>query len=57
MTSEHKYIALPNTWFDAGTEAELVCMVGETAALFCGMRLGKPDEEISHMDEFFPGDM
>ena len=43
------------TWFDVGTEAELVDdyrVDGLNAGLFKGIRGGKLDEEICTFDEF-----
>jgi hypothetical protein len=47
------WIAKPGTWFDAGTEANLICEVvpGESA-LFTGIRNGRPDDEVCGLDEF-----
>jgi len=57
-----RYFAKPDTWFDAGTEAELlgeplyVCFDDDGkemwAGLFSGTKDGKPDEEICTSDEF-----
>ena len=48
-----RFIAKPDTWFDAGTQASLLCYVidGRTA-LFEGIRDGQPDEEVCGLDEF-----
>ncbi len=48
-----KYIALPDTWFDVGTEAELLFeVIPEATGLFRGIRDGKEDEEVCGYDEF-----
>lgn len=61
-----KYIAKPDTWFKAGTEAELLvdCRPKLNVGIFCGMRVsnGSPelhpigdeylDEEACSFDEF-----
>jgi hypothetical protein len=53
-----KYIALPGTWFDAGTEAILLadCRQSDTGligvGLFEGIHNGKPDQEMCGFDEF-----
>jgi len=51
-----RYIARPNTWYDAGTVVELIddyrpqwkCEF----SLFRGLRNGRKDEEICCFDEF-----
>ena len=50
-----KYIAKPDTWFDAGTKAKLLTDFGPQwpdLGLFEGLRDGKPDEEDCRFDEF-----
>jgi hypothetical protein len=54
-----KYIAKPNTWFDEGTEIELVDDYGKDkrcpmpgVGLFCGLKNGHLDEEVCTFDEF-----
>lgn len=47
-----KFIAKPNTWFDEGTEVELLFDIHENYGLFCGLRNGHLDEESCMYDEF-----
>lgn len=50
-----RYIARPGTWFDEGTEVELIDDYREDgldAGLFRGEHLGKLDEEICSFNEF-----
>ena len=52
-----KYISKKNEWFDEGTEAIPVTEIWdvnetEKAAIFSGIRNGKPDEEMCGLDEF-----
>ncbi len=50
-----KYISKPGMWFDAGTEAQLLWMIGDDddgMALFLGTRNGHPDEEVCQIVEF-----
>ena len=56
-----KFIARPNTWFDKGTEAELLnyhgwCWndLGEKVewGLFRGKFINKVNEQVCHFDEF-----
>lgn len=49
------YIALPDTWFDAGTVAELIDDYrgdGFDFGLFRGIRDGQLDEEVCLFSEF-----
>lgn len=48
------YTAKKNTWFDAGTEVELIDDYRPSAksGLFYGYRKGEKDEEICPFDEF-----
>lgn len=47
-----KYIAKPNTWFDEGTEATLICEITSEYGLFSGIKDGKEDEEGCLYEEF-----
>ena len=47
-----KYIAKKDTWFDAGTEAELIGEVWNECALFSGIHNGEKDEELCQLEEF-----
>lgn len=49
-----KYIAKPDTWYDEGTEAQLIDDYRPQidSGLFCGYKNGKLDEEICSFDEF-----
>lgn len=51
MTTK-RYVANPDTWFDAGTEAVLVAWVTNDSAVFVGTKNGHPDEELCSLDEF-----
>jgi hypothetical protein len=46
------YIALPNTYFDVGTEAELLDKIDGQSALFFGLKNGKFDEAVCRYKEF-----
>ena len=48
------FIAKPDTWFDSGTEVELLvdCRPQGNFGLFRGQRNGKLDEETCPFDEF-----
>jgi len=48
------FIAKENTWFDAGTCAELIddYGIGYGYGLFRGLKDGKIDEEACRFDEF-----
>jgi len=46
-----RFFAKPDTWFDEGTEAELVADCG-AFGIFLGQHLGKPDEESCGWHEF-----
>lgn len=47
-----KLIAKSDTWFDKGTEVELLQEITSLSGLFLGTRNGKPDEEVCRYDEF-----
>ena len=50
-----RYFAKPDVWYDAGTEAFLIPGTENNppnAALFCGTKDGKLDEEYCRFDEF-----
>jgi hypothetical protein len=48
-----RYVAREGSWFDAGTEALLICeVVPGQSALFRGVRHGRPDDEVCGLDEF-----
>ena len=52
--SKLKYIAKPDTWFDANSEIELVGDMrneGFNMAIFRGYRNGEPDEKLYSWDE------
>ena len=46
------YVALPDTWFDVGTRAEMLDDYGDGMGLFLGIKDGAYDEEICRLDEF-----
>ena len=52
--AEIKYVAKPETWFDAGTVVELIddYRPDINCGLFRGYRNGKLDEEVCPFDEF-----
>lgn len=52
MNRKIKYIAKKDTWFDEGTEAELICECGPYQAVFKGFKDGKLDEELCSFEEF-----
>ncbi len=46
-----KYIAKKDTWFDEGSEAELLVEI-PSGGLFKGIKNGKEDEELCDIEEF-----
>lgn len=46
------YIALPNTYFDKGTEVDLVDRIDNQSGLFFGLKNGHFDETICRFKEF-----
>ncbi len=46
------FIALPNTYFDTGTEADFINRVDNQTAVFFGLRNGKFDEAVCRYKEF-----
>jgi hypothetical protein len=46
------FIALPNTYFDVGTEADLVDRLDREYGLFFGLHGGKFDEAVCKFKEF-----
>ncbi len=46
------YIALPNTYFDKGTEVDLVNRIDAQSGLFFGLKNGHFDETICQFKEF-----
>lgn len=54
MEDAVKYIAKPDEWFDAGTEAELIddYRPRMNSGLFRGIYEGKSDEEVCSFEEF-----
>ncbi len=50
------YIAKPGTWYDAGTEAKVICFydpLTKSGGLFSGVSDGQEDEEGCGTEEFF----
>lgn len=50
-----RYIAKPDTWFDAGTDVTLIDDFsdhGWMIGLFGGLRHGRRDEEVCRFEEF-----
>ena len=47
-----RYIARPDTWFDAGTVAHRICEITPASGLFSGIRGGAEDEEGCAYSEF-----